>query len=146
MREGTPTQWSFTYDTPDPSRMCIYVCEEMRKRDRLGKKTVVARTGTHITLNFTHIKVNPRMTSTPGFAHGSPLHHHCPYEKGILLFSRPTTWRYSGGFKEEARGPRHAREGKREKNYRPLTGHCFLSFDSNLHLAKACFCWLIRHT
>ena len=35
LREGTPTQWSFIYDTPDPSRMCLYVCEEMRKRDRL---------------------------------------------------------------------------------------------------------------
>ena len=80
----------------------------MRKRDRLGKKTVVARTGTHI-------KVNPRMTSTPGFEHGPPLHHHCPYEKDILLFSRPTTWRYSGGFKEKREAQGTQEKGKERK-------------------------------
>lgn len=79
------------------------------------EKNCCGKDGNPHYINFTHIKVNPRMTSTPGFEHGPLLHHHCPYEKGILLFSRPTTWRYSGGFKEEARSARPKARKRREK-------------------------------
>ena len=76
-KDGTPTQWSLSYHTPDLSRMRKYMFLRRYGNGNSWGNKLVSRTRTQI-------KLNPQMTSAPGFEPGPPLH---PHVNCILLLN-----------------------------------------------------------